>query len=1749
MKRNLHTLSAGLCAIFAATLLAPTAFAGRYWCGASEGNWSDTANWSSSDGGASGASVPDSSTSTLYFTKLGTLVFDAAGDIGDNDVKIYTASSTPVVWKATEPNYGLTSTKGLRLAALDAGNSEAALKIESGTYSFKFIYIPRNGANNTGTLTIDGGSVSATGDSYIGYKGGKGTLILNAGTFTLNGSQMFVGNKDSSDSGEGEIIVNGGDFIVHRDVFYLGETAKGVFTLNGGNVTLDDSSYGLTICHGKGDATAELNLNGGVLTTPKLRVDKISSTESATVHFNGATLKPTRTTTSFFDAKEQISATLGEKGLVVDTAGFNVTIAHPLALADGVGSTKLVKKGSGTLTITGATPFTAENIIVYGGTAVVGGTTYEVNAESAIDASAGGDLGTVVIHGEKLEGWLKDPDFTTYASKYGATGGAYLEQPVPVVVDVNGTRKSYINLETGKTYIDTIDGVEFSFTTEALAPRTLKVVSPVDGDPVENVRDVGSWPLVSVDGTAKMNQGVIYRGGHLDHFIGATAEQQAAGPLAALKTEIDLRIPGLDSVGCAELNDGDASPVAAGCKYYRNGLGWGDNTGTQIGADDNGNFTNQIRRTFSRLGSADALPAYFHCRIGTDRTGIVGLLLLAMMGVEEEVLYRDYLMSNFANIGGSRDLAVPETFVSYLLRGDCNSGKYVYTSKDGEYGESIASRARQYLEMCGVTAEELGNITAALSGETPAQVLARVNAYETARGVRTVSYVPYEGSTATNATHRLPAGTNILPRSTPSRDGYKFKGWDTAGESDGIVYAIWEEVADQPQTVKWDNNGGDNRLANGENWYYEASGEKIHTAPRVIDSVESDGKYAALNKDESFTAKSVYLGRGSDNPATIDITNGTVAVAGTVNLGRYGQTAELNIFDGKFSASNIYVGNWGSHVYNKLNIHGGEITLTGNTGWPNDSITIGMQTESCGDVLIDGGTINATGTFHVGFAGYASNMFGGASTFTMRGGTLNVTGDMKVSDQEAHAVGKVSIEEGTLGLTGGLNIANTSNSWAQVDISGGDVTVGGTIRIGNHTYAQHAVLNVCGGNLDAKEISVARQCNGTLSITDDGVVTAEQIQKAQDAPAAATPRIFIDGGKIVAKKSTGLFFASVDQVVVGDKGWTFDTAGNDVTIEACYGMSGTGPLVKEGEGTLYIKADSYGIHCDYNIRGMITVKAGTLRLPANETIYCAGTDVAEGATLDLNGSTIIVVTKKVTDSVWTNAAGDANAANAANWNATVKYFDVNGNEIDALTGVVSGVLPTADSDVVIPAALDYPKGFDESSVRSVFLSTSSDISLIVRSGATYSDYSGGSFLVSGNVKLFNNFNGLLNSAVAWYDPSDTSTLTVSDDGIVAKVANKGYLGAAMDAVMRSSDPLDGPMLSTDDEEGCQFAQYKQNGLDMLVFTNRHGFVSAGTLPTIANGQSRALFVVSSRESLGDNTSTSPETMSLEIGPNSNDQTGLVAVHQLPWGDWADEMLVHAVTNGVSQESYNVGNLYGNNAGLVNVWTFNAKAKSATATRRHYSASEEKFSTESKTKEYEEIIGGSGHRVLYGNRGLWGSGSQGRIGEALAFVSDLDNTAAAAVEGYLSAKWLGDESVAPDVAPTTLDALALVDGASVDCDGAEVSFGVLFGNGTVSNAGSVTVTGEFDVNFTDGAADGVVAIASDAIDLSRATFKATGAASVSHKDRIVVMRFTPGAEFARFAAEDFDDGGWMLFYDTAKGEISVGRKPGFAIILR
>ncbi len=52
-----------------------------------------------------------------------------------------------------------------------------------------------------------------------------------------------------------------------------------------------------------------------------------------------------------------------------------------------------------------------------------------------------------------------------------------------------------------------------------------------------------------------------------------------------------------------------------------------------------------LTRAFEVLGSGGSLPAVFHCSAGKDRTGVLSALILAFLGVPDEVIVEDYALS------------------------------------------------------------------------------------------------------------------------------------------------------------------------------------------------------------------------------------------------------------------------------------------------------------------------------------------------------------------------------------------------------------------------------------------------------------------------------------------------------------------------------------------------------------------------------------------------------------------------------------------------------------------------------------------------------------------------------------------------------------------------------------------------------------------------------------------------------------------------------------------------------------------------------------------------------------------------------------------------------------------------------------------------------------------------------------------------------------------------------------------------
>ena len=250
-----------------------------------------------------------------------------------------------------------------------------------------------------------------------------------------------------------------------------------------------------------------------------------------------------------------------------------------------------------------------------------------------------------------------------------------------LVEPLTGQKKfSYYNYELGKEYIwYLIDGdgekigSEKRFLTSDVAPRNLYV------DGVTNCRDLGGWK--TTDGK-HVRQGMIYRTSKFsDNETGAPLVTEAGVRTLTrelgIKTELDIRKEG-ENAGITE------SVLGSSVQYVFKPMQSGGNylvLNKKVLAD-----------VFSVFADEANYPIAFHCSIGTDRTGCIAFLINAMLGVDKESLYCDYMFSMLGTVGVKR-LA---TTIDKYLNEIATAG-----------GETIAENAYNYLVEKGVPAETL----------------------------------------------------------------------------------------------------------------------------------------------------------------------------------------------------------------------------------------------------------------------------------------------------------------------------------------------------------------------------------------------------------------------------------------------------------------------------------------------------------------------------------------------------------------------------------------------------------------------------------------------------------------------------------------------------------------------------------------------------------------------------------------------------------------------------------------------------------------------------------------------------------------------------------------------------------------------------------------------------------------------------------------------------------------------------------
>ena len=321
---------------------------------------------------------------------------------------------------------------------------------------------------------------------------------------------------------------------------------------------------------------------------------------------------------------------------------------------------------------------------------------------------------TFEIHTEKQKGFLENSyDLVSLYAK----GAEELSKPNPVVVKweienasdvmeykfvlsefedfsinrtfvVNTNEVSIKNLKIHTLYYWYVEYLQNN-TVKTTPTKTFVIANKtprnLDIEGLTNVRDLGGYKL----GVNKyIKQGMIYRSSRLnenettDLLITENGIKEMVDILG-VKTELDIRDAGENENGGITV-----SPLGENVKYISISMKSGGSNYLTINK-------NVIKDVFSVFGQENNYPVVIHCSIGTDRTGLICFFINALLGASEEDLYRDYLFSNFGDIGRRR---VPDAIDEYLK--EVNAAK----------GNNLSEKTYNYLISIGVNSQDLDTI-------------------------------------------------------------------------------------------------------------------------------------------------------------------------------------------------------------------------------------------------------------------------------------------------------------------------------------------------------------------------------------------------------------------------------------------------------------------------------------------------------------------------------------------------------------------------------------------------------------------------------------------------------------------------------------------------------------------------------------------------------------------------------------------------------------------------------------------------------------------------------------------------------------------------------------------------------------------------------------------------------------------------------------------------------------------------------
>ena len=301
-----------------------------------------------------------------------------------------------------------------------------------------------------------------------------------------------------------------------------------------------------------------------------------------------------------------------------------------------------------------------------------------------------------------------------------------------------------------------------TFKVTEQAPRNLYVGN------MPNFRDMGGRTTYA---GGKVKQGLIYRGAGNNFDQRGTAPNADAQDIMLnqlrLKTEINVSNGTGNNINLSGNKIVDAFMAYGAVPYSnlaRNSV--------------------RIRQVMDVLADESNYPVFYHCRIGTDRTGITGFMINGLLGVPFNEAVQDYGFSNFAPIDNQRYPHKPND-----TDGD-DIAKYL-DELLALPGETFQEQVYLALRMMGVSAEKLDKIIDFMTEGAKAEIPASFKVGEGALLTSDVAKSTSSDFKAPGTYYAMASGKKV-----------SFKATTTAGKKDVIVYMGYTGSVSQNTSTK-----------------------------------------------------------------------------------------------------------------------------------------------------------------------------------------------------------------------------------------------------------------------------------------------------------------------------------------------------------------------------------------------------------------------------------------------------------------------------------------------------------------------------------------------------------------------------------------------------------------------------------------------------------------------------------------------------------------------------------------------------------------------------------------------------------------------------------------------------------------------------------------------------------------------------------------------------------------------------------